>query len=322
MRRKRKRGREIEESIRNNSVTQAWKMFPSQIVDHFSQITVDSHRYSAYFERKAGRRRFERSGEEREREEGSFTSHSAKIIWQSVPKAGVARAGAPSDSTAGMRGSFRARRCRWRISGRGVGSRRRIQPCATPVRFRNIAANLAPQNELLKPGRPSLPPILGDHCHVVSLPRGNVLIVSLPSQLLSLSLSLAFKQFHPRRRENNARRERCVCAAWAHVWVSAACFKNLISRLWCWISGIPFFFLSFFSFFFFYPGSAQGIELLNSSIFTFRRGYNPILYLWIVHEGCNFIDTSFFFFIFPSRSRVSLHIWLLIIEKMRERVFL
>ena len=74
------REREIEESIRNNSVTQAWKMFPSQIVDHFSQITVDSHRYSAYFERKAGRRRFERSGEEREREEGSFTSHSAKII--------------------------------------------------------------------------------------------------------------------------------------------------------------------------------------------------------------------------------------------------
>lgn len=35
------------------------------------------------------------------------------------------------------------------VSGRG-----RIQPCATPVRFRNIAANLAPQNELLKPGPP------------------------------------------------------------------------------------------------------------------------------------------------------------------------
>lgn len=137
-------------------------------------------------------------------------------------------------------------------------------------------------------------------CFVASWKRVNRLFTESPS----LSLSLAFKQFHPRRvrpRENNARREmpceRIVCA-WTHVWVSAACFKNLISRLWCWISGISFFF-------FFYPGSEPGIELLNSLIFTFRRGYNLILYLWIVYEGCNFIDISFSFFLSPSRSQVS-----------------
>lgn len=99
--------------------TQAWKMFlfKSATIFRKSPSTRTVYRYSAYFERKAD------VVERREREEGGFTSHSAKIIWQSVPKAGVARAGAPSDSTTGMRGSFRTRCCRWRISGRGVGSR-------------------------------------------------------------------------------------------------------------------------------------------------------------------------------------------------------
>lgn len=150
-----------------------------------------------------------------------------------------------------------------------------------------------------RPG--SSPPILGDHCHVVSLPRGNVLIVSLPSRPLSLSRVQTISSSAPRFGHGKITPdERCVCA-WTHVWVSAACFKNLISRLWCWISGISFFFP------FFHPGSAPGIELLNSLIFTFCRGYNLILYLWIVYEGCNFIDSSFSsFFLFPSRSRYDL----------------
>lgn len=112
--------RKREESMRNNSVHTGLENVPFQIGDHFPQITVDSHRISLFglFRKEGRRRRAKREGEE-----GGFTSHSAKIIWQSVPKAGVARAGAPSDSTTGMRGSFRTRCCRWRISGRGVGSR-------------------------------------------------------------------------------------------------------------------------------------------------------------------------------------------------------
>lgn len=128
------------------------------------------------------------------------------------------------------------------VSGRG-----RIQPCATPVRFRNIAANLAPQNELLKPARflPTNSRWPLSRCFVASWKRVNRLFTESAS--LSLSRVQTISSSAPRFGHGKITPdERCVCA-WTHVWVSAACFKNLISRLWCWISGISFFFFLFFT---------------------------------------------------------------------------
>lgn len=129
-------------------------MFPFQITDHFPQITV--HRYSAYFERKADV--VERNVEERERErEGEWERFHEPLGEDNLTIRGKGRCCTRRCAIRFYYGNARL------VSKRGVvgggfrvvvSGRGRIQPCATPVRFRNIAANLAPQNELLKPGPP------------------------------------------------------------------------------------------------------------------------------------------------------------------------
>lgn len=127
-------------------------MFPFQITDHFPQITV--HRYSAYFERKADV--VERNVEERERE-GEWERFHEPLGEDNLTIRGKGRCCTRRCAIRFYYGNARL------VSKRGVvgggfrvvvSGRGRIQPCATPVRFRNIAANLAPQNELLKPGPP------------------------------------------------------------------------------------------------------------------------------------------------------------------------